>query len=279
MSGEFELHALLAGLQKTPRWAILFGAGEPEVLQDLAFHVWLITNGATIGLVDTGLPLDDAERNELSEPARSSGGAAVFRDVRLLPDLLDDVGLSGSDVDFVAITQTVTYHTGGVDAQLLPRAQFYISRAGVLEMLLNPPGHPKTQFYFPARGWAAIRELAIEERLHLVDDPTEIVPGVVFESTGGHHPGSAALRIRTARGTTGLLETAFVQENLDTGTPVGISESIAESRSAIRRYLSQCDEVVAIHDPANVDRFPLHNRFSGTKVADRGRSMREAGSE
>ena len=263
MSGVFSLHALLAGVQKAPRWAILFGDTSPAVLQDLAFHVWLVTDGDTIGLVDAGLPLDEAGRHELNETARPSGDEALFRDVRLLPDLLDDLGLSGSDIDFVAITQTVTYHTGGIDAELLPHAQFYISKAGVLEMLDNPPGHPPTQCYFPARGWAAIRQLAIEGRLHLVDDPTEIVPGVIFETTGGHHPGSAGLRIRTERGTTGLLETAFVQENLDTATPVGISENIAESRSAIRRYLAECDEVIAIHDTANVERFPARNWRKG----------------
>jgi glyoxylase-like metal-dependent hydrolase (beta-lactamase superfamily II) len=256
MSGVFRLQALVAGIQKAPRWAILFGDPDPAVLQDLAFHVWVVTDGETVGLVDTGLPFDDTERHELSETARASGDDAVFRDVRLLPDLLDEVGLSGSDVDFVAITQTVTYHTGGIDPEFLPRAQFYVSRAGVLEMLVAPPGHPQTQFYFSARGWSGIRRLAIEGRLHVVDGPTEIVPGVVFETTGGHHPGSAALRITTERGTTGLLETAFVQENLDTGVPVGISESVADSRSAMRRYLSECDEVVAIHDPANAKRFP-----------------------
>jgi glyoxylase-like metal-dependent hydrolase (beta-lactamase superfamily II) len=176
--------------------------------------------------------------------------------VRLLPELLDGVGLSGSDVDFVAITQTVTYHTGGIDPELLPRARFYVSKAGVLEMLVAPPGHPQTQFYFSARGWSGLRQLLIEDRLHVVDDATEIVPGVVFETTGGHHPGSAAVRIRTERGRTALLETAFVQENLDTGTPVGISESIAQSRAVMRRYLRECDEVVAIHDPGNAERFP-----------------------
>jgi glyoxylase-like metal-dependent hydrolase (beta-lactamase superfamily II) len=261
MRGIFQVHALLAGIQKAPRWAILFGDSKPAVLEDLAFHVWVVTDGHTIGLIDTGLPADDVEREELNETARAAGEDARFREVRLLPDLLDDCALSGDDVDFVAITQTVTYHTGGIDAALLPHAQFYIAKSGVLEMLLGPPGHPKTQFYFPALGWAALRHLAIEERLNLVDGPTEIVPGVVFETTGGHHPGSAALRIRTNRGTTGLLETAFVQENLDTGIPVGISENVRESRAAIRRYLLECDEVIAVHDTANVTRFPLDDRL------------------
>ena len=260
MSGVFRLQALVAGIHKAPRWAVLFGDPRPAVLDDLFFHVWVVTDGETVGLVDTGLPFDEQERHELSETARPSGDDAVFRDVRLLPDLLADANLSGSDVDFVAITQTVTYHTGGIDPDLLPRARFYVPRAGVLEMLVAPPGHPQTQFYFPARGWAGLRQLSIEGRLHVVDDPTEIVPGVTFETTGGHHPGSAALRIQTERGITGLLETAFVQENLDTGTPVGISENVAVSRSVIRRYLSECDEVVAIHDPANARRFPVQPR-------------------
>ena len=256
MSTELRLHALPAGTLPIPTWAAIFGANS-TTLTDLGFYVWIVTDGTTIGLIDTGLPLDPIEAAAVSDENRVFDQGSYFRHIRLLPELLADVGLSGADVDFVAITQTVTYHTGGIDAELLPRAHFYLPYDGIREMLLDPPGHPATEFYFTEGSWSTLRQLAIERRLHLIDGPVEIVPGVHIETTGGHHPGSAALKIRTSAGLTGLLETAFLQTNLEREQPIGIAEDIATCRAVIRRYRRECDEVVAIHEPTNASRFPL----------------------
>lgn len=256
MSASFRLHAMPVATLPVPAWAAMFATND-STLVDLGFYVWILTDGSTVGLVDLGLPLDPADAAMLDDANRALDPGSYFHDPHLLPDLLADAGLSGADIDFVAITQTVTYHTGGIDAALLPRAQFYISLAGITEFLVEPPRHPATPFFFTQASWTALRQLAIENRLHAVDDPTQIVPGVVFETTGGHHPGSAGLRIRTEAGTTGLLETAFLQANLDSQHPIGICEDVSRCRSVIRRYLRECDDVIAIHDPSNVIRFPL----------------------
>lgn len=255
MSPKFRLHALAAGTLPVPGWATLFGSNTTD-LRDLGFYVWIVTDGTTVGLVDTGLPLDAADAIDLDDANRALDPGSQFRDVRLLPDLLAGAGLSGADIDFVAITQTVTYHTGGLDAELLPRAHVYIAFAGVRELLLDPPGHPAPQFYFTARGWSSLRLLTLEGRLHLVRKDAEIVPGITFQATGGHHPGSAALRIQTDAGTIGLLETAFLNANLEQRQAIGIAEDVATCRSVIRRYLRECDDVIAIHEPSNAARFP-----------------------
>jgi len=94
-----------------------------------------------------------------------------------------------------------------------------------------------------------------EDRLTLTDKPVEVRPGIVFETTGGHHPGSGAVRVQTADGVIGILETAFLQRNVDEVRPVGVAENVAACRQAIRRYKEECDVVVAIHDPSNAERF------------------------
>jgi len=265
MTGPFRLHALSAGTLAVPRSFAFFGDDQPGHVE-LGFYVWIVSDGTSIGLVDTGLPLDTADRATLlaQEP---------FEQVRLLPDLLAAAGLAGDDIDFVAITQTITYHTGGIDAELLPRAQFYLSLAGVRELMTEPPGHPPASQYFTDRGWTALRQLAIEGRLHCVDEPTEVVPGIVFETTGGHHPGSAALRIGTASGSVGLLETAFVADNLARLQPIGICEDVATCRAVMRRYLHDCDQVVAIHDPANAGEFPLEGFAPPTRQRPRAQEV------
>ena len=61
----------------------------------------------------------------------------------------------------------------------------------MLELLLDNPGHPPRGFYFTEDSWQFLRKLLVEDRIQSVDKPTEVVPGIVFETTGGHHPGSA----------------------------------------------------------------------------------------
>lgn len=244
------LRAERAAILPAPGWALVLGDNDAG-LHDLHFYVWVVTDGTTVGLIDAGLPLDPADTAALGATNAAFGDDVGFREVRTLPEILDDLGVAPADVSFVAITQTVTYHTGGIDAELLPNATFYLARAGVMELLVDPPGHPAPEFYFTAASWASLRTLAIEGRLRLVDDAEQIVPGVTFEVTGGHHPGSAAVLVDTADGVVAVLETAFVKRNLETGSPIGIAEDVAAARRAMQRMAARADVVVAIHDPAN----------------------------
>lgn len=225
-----------------------FGQDGSDVLR-LSFYVWVVRSAdGGVGLVDAGLPPDPADLAAL----RATGD---YDDVIPLADVLAAEGLAPDDIDWCCVTQVVTYHTGGLLPDLLPRAQVWLSRAGLLEMLLDPPGHPPTEFFFTESSWAFLRRLAIEGRLHAVDEPAQVAPGVIFETTGGHHPGSAAVRIETDEGTVGILETAFLQENVEREIPVGISEDVAQCRRAIRRYRRECDVVIADHDPVHAVRF------------------------
>lgn len=248
------LRAERAAILPAPGWALVLGDNDAG-LHDLHFYVWVVTDGETVGLIDAGLPLDPADTAALGATNAAFGDDVGFREVRTLPEILDGLGIAPADVSFVAITQTVTYHSGGIDAELLPNATFYLARPGVLELLVDPPGHPAPEFYFTERSWASLRTLAIEGRLRLVAEAAEIVPGVTFEVTGGHHPGSAAVLVQTEAGLVAVLETAFVQRNLDTGSPIGIAEDAAAARRAMRRMSERADAVVAIHDPGNGARF------------------------
>ena len=249
-SGTHTIRAELAAVLPAPGWAIVFGEND-STLHDLHFYIWIVTDGETVGLIDAGLPLDEAEADALGATNRVFGDDVGFRSVRTLPEVLADAGVDPVDVSFVAITQTVTYHSGGIDAELLPHAVFYVARDGVMEFLSGGPGHPAPEFYFSAASWSSIRALAIQKRLRLVDGSAQIAPGVRYEVTGGHHPGSAAVLVDTPDGTVGVLETAFFNRNLETGRPIGIAEDVAAARRAMVTFAERCDRVVAIHDPAN----------------------------
>ncbi|MEV0563701.1 hypothetical protein [Dactylosporangium sp. NPDC050588] len=236
--------------------AAFFGRNDHD-FYDLWFYVWLVTDGERTGLIDTGLPIGDADRAALETANQALDPRCAFHDVRLLPEALGALGVRGEDVDFVLLTQTITYHTGGLLPNLLPRATIYASYAGVREMLCAPPGHPPTEFYFTSGTWSLLRDLAVAGRLVLTDGPVTVAPGLEFETTGGHHPGSAGVRVRCADGVVGLLETAFFDRNIAEELPIGIAEDAAACRRAIKQYRRVCDEVVALHDPGNAARFPI----------------------
>jgi glyoxylase-like metal-dependent hydrolase (beta-lactamase superfamily II) len=240
-----------------PGWECFFGKND-TTMHDLTFYVWIVRGGGKIGLIDTGLPLNPADLAALDAANQKVDAQCVYSRITLLPDLLRRENLTPQQIDFVVITQPITYHTGGLVAELLPRAQVWMSRAGMLEFLLDNVGHPPRSFYFTETSWAFLRKLLIEDRLHLIDEETEVLPGIVFETTGGHHPGSAGIRIQTARGVVGILETAFLQANIENTHPIGVAEDAAACRRAIKKYKRLCDFVAADHEPSLALRFAEH---------------------
>ena len=255
MMDAYELQADRVATLPVPGWECFFGRHDVE-FYPLAFYIWIVRGATCTGLIDTGLPLDEIERRRLAETCQSVDQQCVFTDVMTMDNFFQKHRLLPEQINFVLLTQTITYHSGGLLPQFFPHAQVYISRAGLLEFLLETPGHPPRDFYFTEASWSYLRSLLIEGRLHLVDEPTEVAPGLIFETTGGHHPGSAAVRVRTECGTVGILETAFLKNNIDEAHPIGIAENVRICREVIRRYKRECDLVLADHDPTILDRFP-----------------------
>lgn len=250
----YELQAHRVATLPVPGWECFFGRHDVE-FHNLAFYVWIVRGDGHTGLVDTGLPVDEVERRRLIEGCQTVDKRCVFADIVTLDRFFQEHSLSPESIDFVLLTQTITYSSGGLLPQFFARAHVYISRTGVRELLLETPGHPPRDLYFTEATWMFLRRLLIENRLHLVDEVTEVVPGLTFETTGGHHPGSAGVCVETARGRVGIIETAFLKENVDLALPVGIAEHASLCREVIRRYKRECDLVLAGHDPTIRDRF------------------------
>jgi hypothetical protein len=129
-------------------------------------------------------------------------------------------------------------------------------RAGLLEFLLDNPGHPPRNCYFTEDTWRYLYHLLLSERLILSDGRLEIFEDLFLEVTGGHHPGSAAVTVKTSRGLVSILETAFLSENVEQERPIGLAEDVAVCRRVIRRYKYTSDLVLAAHDNTINDLFP-----------------------
>lgn len=238
-----------------PRHFALMGELDATGSVELDFVVWSIRTDDGVCLVDTGLP-SGPDLTHLDDMNSGGDERWRFRDVRSVRDALDELGVTPDEVDAVLLTQLVTYCSGGLEEALFPRARIVLARAGLEEYLAGGVGHPPTSLYVTPGGWRAIGEAAAQGRLDVVDRRQLVLPGVEFVVTGGHHPASASVRVSSGEGTgIALLETAFLQDNIETSRPIGIAESAADARRAVLEAQSEGFEVVAMHDPRHRERF------------------------
>lgn len=230
-----------------PEWECVMGKNE-TALRPLVFWLWILKSGKEVGIIDTGLP-EAEELEALNQANQTLHPNCVFTLHATLEEALQSHGIAPEQVAFALISQWITYCTGGLVHRWLPRAHVYAAWEGMREFLLEDPGHPPARFYLTPESWEYVRELRIEKRLTFARESQEVRPGVWFDPTGGHHPGSAGVRVQTTRGVVGILETAFVQENIEGIVPIGIAENAAQCRDAIRHYRNCCDLVLAGHEP------------------------------
>ncbi len=251
----YELRAYAVAEQLLPGWACIFGANDTS-FHRIVFHVWVAQGGGRTALIDAGPPPGDDDFRTLCEACAGMGPQCGLRRLRTLESVLAEAGLSPQAIDAVLITQPITYHTGGLVPRLFPRAKVYLPRQGLLEFLLDNPGHPPRNCYFTSETWDFLHRLLLEDRLALPEGRVETLEDLWLEVTGGHHPGSAAANMPTARGRVAILETAFLAENIEQERPVGIAEDVAQCRRVIREYRRSCDLVLAAHDGTLLERFP-----------------------
>ena len=219
-------------------------------------YTWVIKGNNKTIVLDAGPPPDEENFGKLREGCQRVDLRSELKRVGSLDAAFAQASITPESIDLLLITQPITYHSGGLLQRYFPKASVYVSKAGMLEFLLEPPGHPPRDLYFTEASWSFLWKLLVENRLFVVDDLVEVMPGLFFETTGGHHPGSAAVTANTVGGRVSILETAFLKKNIDDEIPIGVAEDTAACRKAIKRYKKQSDLVLAIHDNTILDRFP-----------------------
>lgn len=252
---QYSLRVYAVAEQKLPAWACLFGSNDTS-WRRIAFHVWIAQGKSGTAVIDAGPPPDERDFRILSDACAKMAPECAMQRRRRLTSVFAEAGIKPEAVDAVLITQPITYHTGGLLPDFFPRATVYLPRAGLLEFLLDSPGHPPRDCYFTESTWLFLHRLLREDRLILPDDRVQVFPDLWLEVTGGHHPGSAAVTMPTARGSLAILETAFLEDNLERECPVGVAENAALCRSVIRKYKQANDFVLAIHDSTLENQFP-----------------------
>lgn len=223
--------------------------------EKLYFYMVVIRgNGKTI-LINTGPPHDLSELNSRWTGTFGERGALVRAETERPEVALSARGIEPQDIDLVLITPLQAYATANI--HLFRNAEVGISRRGWIEDFQAPvyEMHVPRKLRIPDEVLAYLT-IEASEKLRLLDDDEEVLPGIRAIWVGTHHRSSMAFLIETAAGRVAVTDCCFKYANIEKMHPLGIMESLPECMAAYTRIRKEADRVIPLYDPEVLERFP-----------------------
>jgi hypothetical protein len=220
----------------------------------LAFQAFLLEGDGVVALVGTGPAQDLTAMNE--GWASFLGERAVFRRAagQWLPDQLRALGLSPDAVTHVLLTPLQLYTTSNVDH--FHRAQICLTARG-WQHFHSSHRHPHDD------RWTSIPPHVLSyltheawDRVRLLRDEDEVVPGLRTWWTGSHHRASMAVEVDSTAGVVTITDAYFTERNLREDHPIGICENIYEALAAHERIRRVADHALTLYDEHQLERYP-----------------------
>lgn len=226
------------------------------VREEMNTIIFLVQGGGHNVLINTGPPQDLTTLNGAWTQFFGYPEAAIARGEEQLPqNILASQGLTPDDIDTVIVTPLQAYATANI--HLFGKAEICLSRKGWIEDFQAPyyhlhvPRHlripPEVNNYLQNEGWEKVRLLADEE---------EVLPGLRVFWAGVHHRSSMAVCIETAQGTVLVTDCFFKYGNIEQGYYLGVMESMMEADATWARVRKEGRRIASIYDPEVFRRYP-----------------------
>lgn len=221
---------------------------------ELCFQVAVVQGPDSLVLINTGPAADLSAMNAgwaqfLGERAamRSRPGMHVLAQLK-------ELGISPAEVTHIALTPLQLYTVSNVLE--FDSAEICISRRGWEHLHAGRAVlHDARETSIPADILGPL-VTTHRDRIRLLEDEDEIVPGVRTWWSGGHHRASITIDVDTSDGVVVLSDSFFYLENVVEDHPIGISENVWECLDAYERVRRTASTIVPLYDPKNFERFP-----------------------
>ena len=246
---DFEVVQVKYG-ERVTRKSVVFhdfaASGEPDADQPMDYSFWVARNDRTVVLVDTGY--DIAAHDWLGEISTMP-----------TPEGLRLLGIAPADVDVVIATHFHYDHVGWI--HLFTNATIIASRVEYEYWTAKLSENGLVGEFATAADVGAIVRADQEGRLRLVDDATEVWPGITVHPVGGHCPGQLLTSVSSASGPLILASDAVhLREQLEKGWAFFAHTDLDEMRRAIafteRLSHSLGAAVIPGHDPCVRAEYP-----------------------
>ncbi|GAA4415621.1 N-acyl homoserine lactonase family protein [Georgenia halophila] len=223
--------------------------GHPDGCLDpwpIDYFTWAVLDGDRTVVVDTGFTPETAaargNRPYLATPIKSLGR----------------LGRDPEDVTDVVVTHLHYDHTGHLDGY--PKARIWLQRSE-LEFWSSPmAGRPAFAHLLDRDDLRAVKDLAGQGRVELLDGDGAVGAGITLHHVGGHTPGMQVVRVVSDDGAIVLASDAsHFYANVEEDKPYGVVYCLTDMYGAFDRLheLAGPDGlVVPGHDPRVADRHP-----------------------
>jgi glyoxylase-like metal-dependent hydrolase (beta-lactamase superfamily II) len=220
-----------------------------------SLHFWMVVirGGGKNIIINTGPPRDLTALNAAWKEAIDERSQMVRQESERPETALERIGLKPGDIDYVLITPLQAYATGNIP--LFSNAEICLSRRGWIEDFHAPKHH----MHIPRKlripdDVLQYLEITAPDRLRLLEDEEEVLPGIRAFWTGVHHRSSMAYVIDSAKGKTVVSDCFFKYKNIESMIPLGIMESLEECMRAYERIRKEADFLLPLYDPLVPDR-------------------------
>lgn len=223
-----------------------FLLGDPhDVLQPLAYFVWLIVGTRRTFLVDTGF----------DEAMAQKRGRVITRPVA---EGLTSLGAPPDSIEDVIISHLHYDHCGNHD--LFSRARYHVQDVEVAFATGRHMCDSLMRVPFEVDDVVAMVRKVFAQRVVFHDGTEEIAPGISVHRIGGHSKGLQCVRVNTQRGAVVLASDAtHLYAHINEGRVYPVTYNVAEvleGYRTIRKLADSSDHIIPGHDPAVLDLYP-----------------------
>ena len=249
----FDVHVLSVGRTEIPG-PELFWMAEWDRWFPLSFNVVLIRGEGVTALVNTGAPADLGPLNEMWASILGPRARYEREPGETIEAQLASLGVRPDDVTHVIVTPFQLYSTAGIP--LFGNAEICVSRTGWTHF------HTTHEHPHDNRWTSFSPEVLVHlvtdawDRVRLLADDDEVVPGLRIWWAGTHHRASLAVEIDSTAGTVVASDAFFHYENVEDNRVLGINESMYEALACYERTRRVADHIVPLYDPKVFDRYP-----------------------
>jgi glyoxylase-like metal-dependent hydrolase (beta-lactamase superfamily II) len=258
---KYELQVLKMGQCQVPGPEV-YWMNNWDSWETLNFWMVVIHGGGKNIIINTGPPGDLTALNAAWKEAIDERSQMVRQESERPEAALARIGLKPGDIDYVLITPLQAYATGNIP--LFTKAEICLSKRGWIEDFHAPTYH----MHIPRKlripdDVLHYLDITAPDRIRLLEDEDEVLPGIRAFWTGVHHRSSMAYVIDSAKGNVVVSDCFFKYKNVESMIPLGIMESLEECMRAYDRIRKEADILLPLYDPL------VPGRLSGKKEGGR----------